>query len=64
MKQTPKERWEALKAKLADTDKATAMREIAAIDKDTPWGLGVEPEWWLEMMNADRDLKGIPQIRI
>ena len=37
----PSARWRAAKDAL--------LREIAAIDKDTPWS-EVEPDWWIEMM--------------
>lgn len=45
---TPKEQWLALKARGNPTH-----AEIEAIDKATPWSI-VEPEWWLEMMDAQR----------
>lgn len=49
-KLTPKERWEALKESF--------LKEVGEIDKETPWGNGVEPEWWLEMMAADKAVRG------
>lgn len=41
----PSARWKAAKVAL--------LREIAAIDDDTPWS-EVEPDWWLEMMAVQR----------
>lgn len=43
---TPRQMWEELKTRGNYTS-----QEIDAIDKETPWS-EVEPEWWLEMMQA------------
>lgn len=44
---TPRERWEAIKARGDYT-----VDEIDSIDRDTPWSDLGEPAWWLEMMEA------------
>lgn len=42
---TPPERWNDLRAYI--------LKEIRAIDKDTPWN-SAEPKWWLEMSELER----------
>lgn len=38
------------------TDRVLAMRvDIYEIDRETPWS-EVEPKWWLEMMEIDKQL--------
>jgi len=60
-KQAPKERWEALKAtlpkdlsKMRRDESKAVLDKMDVINKDTLWGLGIEPEWWLDMMNFHR----------
>ena len=52
-KASPRERWEALKAKL--------RADIEAIDEDTVFD-GVEsPGWWLEMREVSAVMKGVEE---
>lgn len=50
-KATPADRWASLKARGNPT-----LAEIEAIDNATRWA-PVEPQWWLEMMDAARQLR-------
>ncbi len=40
--------WEKLRAEF--------IEQVAAIDKMTPWST-VEPDWWCEMMDAEKAVR-------
>jgi hypothetical protein len=46
---TPRQKWESLKQ--------SVIQQITEIDKETPWQ-DYEPEWWLEMMNIQKLMRG------
>ncbi len=47
--ESPKQQYKNMLDRFSD--------EIQWVDRETPWGSGVEPDWWLNMMDLQKEIQ-------